>query len=105
MGYYWDYLSEDVKEYIDNCPQCIMAKKGIKIKPKAKVIITKGPLERIVVDGWELDEELKSITGFNWVIDLIDHFSKFVMCIPIKNNNANIYYFVWKNFLIILESH
>ena len=51
MGYYWDYLSEDVKEYIDNCPQCIMAKKGIKIKPKAKVIITKGPLERIVVDG------------------------------------------------------
>ena len=41
-----DFLSEYVKEYIDNCPHCIMAKKGNIIKPKAKVIITKGPLER-----------------------------------------------------------
>ena len=70
-----DFLSEYVKEYIDNCPHCIMAKKGNIIKPKAKVIITKGPLERVVADGWELDEKLKTIIGFNWVIDLIDHFS------------------------------
>jgi len=71
-----------------------MAKKGTVIKPKSKVIITKGPLERLVADGWELDEELKTITGFNWVIDLIDHFSKFIMSIPIKNNIANNFYFV-----------
>jgi len=98
LGYYWDYLSEDVKEYIDNCPQCIMTKKGIMIKPKSKVIITKGPLERLVVNGWELDEELKAITGFNWVIDLVDYFSKFIKCIPIKNNNANNILFCLKEF-------
>ena len=51
LGYYWDYLSEDVKEYIDNCPQRIMTKKGITIKPKSKVIITKGPLERLMLAG------------------------------------------------------
>ena len=46
-----------------------------KININLKTIITKGPLESIVIDGWELDQELKNITGFNWVIDLIEHFS------------------------------
>jgi hypothetical protein len=73
-------------------------KTGNAIKPKAKVIITKGPLERVVADGWELDEELKTITGFNWVIDLIDHFSKFIKSIPIKNNNVNNILFCLKEF-------
>ena len=77
-----------------------MTKKGITIKPKSKVIITKGPLERLVLDGQELDEELKAITGFNWVIDLIDHFSKFIMCIPIKNNNAYNILFCLKEILL-----
>ena len=66
-----------------------MAKKGNIIKPKNKVLITKGPLERIVADGWMLDNDLKIITGFSWVIYLIDHFSKFLMSIPVKNNNAD----------------
>ena len=66
-----------------------MAKKGKNINPKVKFIITKGSLERAVADGWELDENLKKITGFNWVVDILDHFSKFLMSITIKNNNAN----------------
>ena len=73
-------------------------KTGNAIKPKAKVIITKGPLERLVADRWELDEELKTITGFNWIIDLIDHFSKFIMSIPIKNNKTNNILFCLKEF-------
>ena len=36
-----------------------------------------------------LENDLKSIAGFSWVIDLIDHFSKFLMSIPVKNNNAD----------------
>ena len=67
-----------------------MAKKGISTK-KNKAIITKGPLDRLVADGWMLDNDLKSITGFNWVIDLIDHFSKFLMSIQLKNNMKWIY--------------
>ena len=82
-----------------------MTKKGITKKPKSKVIITKGPLERLVVDGWELDEELKAITGFNWFIDFIDHFSKFIMCIPIKNNNANNILFCLKAFFNYIGNH
>ena len=98
LDYFWDFLSEDAKDYIDSCPQCIMAKKGTLIKPKAKDIITKGPLERLVADRWELDEKLKTIPGFNWIIDLIDHFSKFIMSIPIKNNKTNNILFCLKEF-------
>ena len=86
---YWENMSEDIIEYIKACPKCILSKAGKKIKEAKKVIITKGPLERVVVDGWELDDTLKIITGYNWVIDIIDHFSKFMMSIPIENNNAD----------------
>ena len=50
-----------------------------KYKRKLKIIIAKGSLEHVVADGWELDNELKKIRGFNQVIDLIDHFSKVLM--------------------------
>ena len=68
MGYFWEAMNSDIKEFIDNCTQCILAKKGKRIHTENKIIITKGPLYRVVADGWELDEELKHLTGFNWVI-------------------------------------
>jgi len=49
-----------------------------------------------------LDNELKKITGFNWVIDIIDHFSKFMMSVPIINNNEdNILYCLKQYFTCI----
>jgi len=90
---------EDVKSVINNCVKCLQIKNGKEIKVNPKVIITKGPLERIVVDGWELDEDLKKITVYNWVIDLIDHFSKFLMSIPVKNNNEDNILFCIKQFV------
>ena len=68
MGYFWKAMNSDIKEFIDNCTKCILAKKGKRIHTENKIIITKGPLYRVVADGWELDEELKYLTGFNWVI-------------------------------------
>ena len=49
-----------------------LSKKRKKINQKTKVIVTKGPLERVVVDGWQLDNDVKNITGYTWVIDMID---------------------------------
>ena len=92
-GFLWETIISDVKSFINNCASCIYSKKGKTIKTKNIIILTKGPLERIIADGWELDEDLKTITGFSWVIDIIDHFSKFLMSIPVKNNNSeNILY-------------
>ena len=38
----------------------------------------------MVIDGWELDQKLKEIAGYIWVIDMIDHFSKYLLSKPIK---------------------
>ena len=81
-------MNEDVKAYIKNCPKFIMVKTGKKIVNKPKVIISKGLLKREVIDGCELDEDLKEVTIYTWVIDMIDHFSKFLLSKPVKNNNA-----------------
>ena len=88
LGYFWECMNEDVKAYIKDCPKCIMVKAGKNIVNKPKVIVSRGPLERVVIDGWELDEDLKEVTTYTWVIDMIDHFSKFLLSKPVKNNNA-----------------
>ena len=67
-------MIEDVKSFIDNCAACFFTKKSKNINLKTKVIITKGNLERLVADGWQLDEDLKSIMGYNWVIDMVEFF-------------------------------
>ena len=81
-------MNVDKKAYINDCPKCIMVKAGKNIINKPKVIISKGPLERVVIDGWELDDDLKEMTTYTRVIDMIEHFSKFLLSKPEENNNA-----------------
>ena len=83
--YSWDKILKDIKNYIKNWPICIKNKTGKKINTKTKVIITKGPLERLVIEGWELDQNLKEITRYALVIDMINNFSKFLFSKPIKS--------------------
>lgn len=67
---------------------CIHQKPGINIKPSPTPIILKGQRERYLVDGWKLHNELVTLTGFTWVLDIIDLFSKFMMSFPVKTNDA-----------------
>lgn len=60
---YCQILIEDVKKYIDNCSKHIIARKGKKINTILKTIITKESHEPVMVDVWELDEELKILNG------------------------------------------
>ena len=41
-----------------------------------------------MADGWKLHNELAEITGYTWVIDIIDYFSKFMGSFPITENNS-----------------
>lgn len=76
-GYFWETLRDDVKEFIGNCPKCIFVKKGKYISQKILQIINKDPLKLVVIDGWELDIDIKNITRFTHIIDIIDHFYKY----------------------------
>ena len=86
--YIWKSLRNDCLNYVNNCPYCIRLKSGKSYKPIPTQIIPKGPQERYVVDSWKIHKELSQVTGYNWVIDIIDHFSKFLMSFPIVQNDA-----------------
>ena len=89
-GYYWENMLKDVINYIKNeCKICINDKAGLKLKPNYKTIITKGPKERFVIDGFKLDNTNKVKFGFEWIVEIIDHFSKFLKSYPVIENNAN----------------
>ena len=52
------------------------------------MIKTKGPKIRYVIDGWKLHKIIFNRTGFSWVVDIVDHFSKFLWSYPIETNTA-----------------
>ena len=85
--YYWKSLRNDCKQYVFECPTCIKLRTGKLIKPIPKKIITKGPRDRYIIDGWKLHQDLANLSGFTWVIDIIDHFSKYMMSFPVINNS------------------
>ena len=51
---------------------------------------------RYVIYWWKLHKIIANRSGFSWVVDVVDHFSKFMWSYAITNNNA-------KNILIILK--
>ena len=46
------------------------------MKKKIKIILDDGPHYRYVADIWYLNQELRDVTDYNYVLDIIDHFSK-----------------------------
>ena len=79
-----------------------MNKIGASIKITPIKIITKGPCERFVIDGWRLPKNLAEITGDEWVIDIIDHFTKYLWSYPVKDNNAQNALYCIKNFCMMV---
>ena len=86
--FYWKGIIEDCKKYVTECNICIKQRGGKKVSLASKHIETKGSKERYVVDGWKLFKELSEETGFTWIIDIIDYFSKFMGSFPVKENNG-----------------
>ena len=71
-GFKWDNMLDDVMNYIKyECKECINQKNGERIKVKSKIIVTKGPKERFIIDGFQLDDFTKEITGYSYVIEII----------------------------------
>ena len=52
------------------------------------------------MDLTELPKELKTNNNYIYLLDIIDHFSKYGISIPLKNKEANT---IFKNLKIALE--
>ena len=77
-NYDWVGMKNDVELYIKNCVDCAKMKSTEKSKKEKSItILSRGPKDRYVADLWYLPEYLKGHSNYLYVLDIIDHFSKF----------------------------
>ena len=86
--YYWKSMRNDIINLINECPTCIREKHGISIKAKPGKTTPNGPKDRYAIDGWKIHLSLAIETGFTWIIDIIDYFSKYMMSYAVPKNDS-----------------
>ena len=75
-NWYWNGMKKDIATFIKTCPFCNTGNKFKKLKGKNKIIIENGPHYRYVADIWTLPKEIASTTKYKYILDIVDHFSK-----------------------------
>ena len=69
-------ITDDILEY--ECEFYMNERSGDKINISNKILITKGPKEHYLIDGFELVEITKEKTVYSHIIEIIEYFSKFL---------------------------
>ena len=99
MGYYWFGYSKDITNFIDECGLCHSEKIKLKLPNVPKIILTKGPHKRYQADIWYLPNELKETTEYEYCLDIIDHFSKWMCSYLLKNKTSELVLAKIKSYL------
>ena len=79
------YLTDYI---VKNCTSCAGKNKNKLKREPSKQIITFYPKQRYIMDLTEIPIDLKSNNKFNYLFDIIDHFSKFGMSYAIENKES-----------------
>ena len=85
--YYWIGQSEDTKRYLARCEQCCRYHRGK--QPKQGVLhptVVVEPFERIGIDITGPHPVSKN--GFKYILTIIDLFSKYSVCVAMRNHEA-----------------
>ena len=86
-GFYFPNIRETVKSYIEDC-QCSTITYEPYPPPHRKIIISRFPFDRIVIDFTLLPQNIAEFTNYNYLLCAIDHFSKFLWIIPTDNKQS-----------------
>ena len=86
--YYWEGCTKYLEKIIKDCVICAQIKPKVAAKPKIKQIITNGPHIRYIADLWELEKNLSNKIGYKYILELVDHYSKWMWCYPLKNKES-----------------
>ena len=81
--------SSFITEYIvKTCKSCAEKNKTKNVREPSKQIVTYYPKQRSIMDLTEIPIELKSNNNFNYLFNIIEHFSKFGIFTPVVNKEA-----------------
>ena len=100
QNFIWYNIFKDVKNYINICPSCIEVHKNNLKKLPVKQILSNSPRERYVMDLMEIDAEIDDIyQKYNYILNIIDHFSKLCKSYALKNKKSDITLNCLKDFI------
>ena len=100
--YYIDNIEIVCKEYTTKCPECYSKYFSRKLIKVPKIIYDEGPHYRLLVDITYLDPKyFSNKTNYKYIIDCIDHFSKFYWGYLIRDKTAKTTLNKIKNFIAI----
>ena len=87
-GYTYKGLYNDCKNIINSCHVCVQKKKEYYKREPTRQLIFTHPNERLLADLTELPYELKENNEYNFLLNIIDHFSKYSWCYLLKNKKS-----------------
>ena len=82
--FYWPGMTAEVDQWITRCERCLKRKSGVDRAPLINVH-TSYPLELVCFDFLTLET---SKGGFSNILVVTDHFTKFALAIPTRNQTA-----------------
>ena len=86
----WSGYTNEVEAFIKSCGKCYCQNYIKSIESKHIIIKTYGPHIRYQADILYLSENLKRGTNYLYVLDLIDHFSKWEYSFLLKNKECKL---------------
>lgn len=97
--FYWVGMRSDIEAWCKECSACTLAR-GERHDQKAPLhpIVSHQPLEIVAIDHVKLEP---SRTGYTYAMTIIDHYTKFVVAIPVKDQTAKTTAAnFWKSFML-----
>ena len=83
--FFWPKMAEDVEKKVRHCERCIRRKVVVPHRAPLVNIVTSQPMELVAMDYLTVES---SKGGFENILVVTDHFSKFCHVFPTKNQSA-----------------
>ena len=84
--FFWPFIARDLGEWLKLCVRCIMCKSTTTQKAPLVSISTSQPLELVCTDFLTLET---SKGGYQHILVITDHFTRFAQAIPTRNMTAH----------------
>ena len=85
--YYWPFMYASLQKHISRCQQCILRKTPPNQRAPLVNVVTSQPLELLCMDFLSLEP---SKGGIENILVITDHFTKYSVAVPCKNQSAKL---------------
>ena len=84
--FFWPYMASNIETHIDSCERCFR-RKAKPQKAPMESIKTSFPLQLVCIDFLSLEPDAKGIKD---ILVITDHFTKYALAVPTKNQTAKV---------------